>query len=82
MPWEEQIEEKLDRNLASFFESKLSEIDCTQIQLYKSDKLSGLIDRLSLEIRCEIAEFIEARCASIVDEKAAEIKREAESWVR
>lgn len=82
MPWEEQIEEKLDKNLASFLESKLSEIDCTQIQLYESDKLSDLIDRLSSKIRCEVAEFVKARSASIIDEKAEEIRQEAESWVK
>lgn len=82
MPWDEQLEEKLDRNLANFLESNLSEMDCTQIQLHESDKLAGLIDRLELQIRCETAEFVEARAVSIIKEKAEEIRREAESWVR
>ena len=78
----EEIERELDRNLSDFLESKLSDIDCTKIYIQKSDKLMDLLDKLNLQIRRETVGFIKARIDSIIAEKAAEIEREAKSWVK
>lgn len=82
MEWEQQLEEKLSKNVSDFLLNKLSEIDCTEIMINRSDKFMDLIDGLNVKIRCEIAEFVKLRAASIVDEEAENIKAKAKSWLK
>ncbi len=82
MEWEEQIEEELCKNLSNFLYNELSEIDCNEIMIYKSDKYMDMVDKLNSQICGEIAEFIKLRTASIIDEKANDLKSETEVLIK